>query len=231
MSTPWQQPNAVPQMAAVQQPYPYPYAYAPKPNMGPQVAMAVMGLAGIVGFIGACVPYFKYVYEDSYSAANNYTISATGWLAPYSAIAALWIIGAVGVVILDSGLLPQPKGAADAPYKKYTLMASFGGALVLAFASSRLKPTLTSSQFGPDNPNPLDAIHLGPGFWMLIVAAAVGFVAAVASYIMWVNKDNPRPVAPAPAPQMMSPQMMAPAAPSPMPTTPTWGSQPTPSMP
>jgi len=214
-------------MAAVQQPYPYPYAYAPKPNMGPQAAMAVMALAGIVGFVGACLPYYKYVYEDSYSSQYNVTVSVTGWLAPYSAIAALWIIGAVGVAILDSGLLPQPKGAADAPYKKYALMGSFGGALVLAFVSSRLIPKLTSAQFGPDNPNPLDAIHLGPGFWMLIVSAAVGFIAAIAAYMMWVNKDNPRPVPAAPSP---APQMMAPAGPSAMPATPTWGPQPTPYM-
>jgi len=191
--------------------------------MAPKFAAAVMVVAGIVGFVGACLPYYKYVYEDSYSAEYNMTVSVAGWLTPYSAIAALWLISAVGVAILDSGLLPQPKGAADAPYKKYTLMGAFGGAMVLAFVSSRLVPSLKSQQFTTDNPNPLDSIQLGPGFWMVIASAAVGFIAAVAAYIIWANKDNPKPQ-PAPAAVMTMPQaaMTTPQAAVVMPGVAAW---------
>jgi hypothetical protein len=199
MSTPSWQPQS-PQPP--QQFYPQPqYAYPPAPRpVNPQPILAgIMALAGVLGVVGASLPY--YVVREVLSYTSTRTpeqFAFSGWLTPYSALAAFWMIGAAGVAVLDSGLLPRPKGAADRPYMKYVSLAGFSGAALLAFASSRLYPEM------PESVAEDISLTFGAGFWLVMVSAVVGFAVALAAYLMWVREQNPRP-APAqpaaPAPQ------------------------------
>jgi len=210
------QPSSVPypppgvQPASAYAPYVAPAAPVQSPDLR-LLTTVLMLLAGVVGLVGACLPYFVLNDTSGYSVGP---ISFTGWMTPYSGIAAIWMIGAAGVALLDSGWVPTPKGSDASPYRKYVLMGSFGGAMVLAFASSQLWPSF------PDSMDDGMALHLGVGFWLEILAAVVGFVAAVMTYLNWMREQNPRPAPaawPGTPPPVPRPAPSWPAAPQPAP--------------